>query len=123
MMRIINYLLLCVAIQSCSSINESLDNDPKNTLSGYYTYGHEVNTFQLCNNKDVFWVTGENETLELMNKSYYDFTSEPYEEVFIKVIGSFSKKGIDGFSADYDGEIKIKKLISMQKKSVTDCSD
>ncbi len=122
MIKIINYLLLGLAIQSCSSINRSLDNEPENTLAGYYTYGHEVNTFQPCNDKEVFWVTGEDETLERINKSYYNFTSEPYEEVFIKIIGSLSEKGTSGFSTDYDGKIQIKQLIHMQKKSSTDCS-
>lgn len=122
MIKIINCLLLGIAIQSCSSINGPLDNEPENTLTGYYTYGHEVNTFQPCNDKDVFWLTGENETLELMNKSYYNSTSQPYEEVYIKVIGSFSEKGTSGFSSDYDGELQIKKLIHMQKKSSTDCT-
>jgi len=91
-------------------------------LTGHYIYGHEVNSFQPCDRNDTFWVRGSNEQLELMKKEYLNYASKPYEEVFVEITGNYLDKSSDGFAMDYDGQIQVEKLITIRKKSNSDCA-
>lgn len=90
-------------------------------LIGHYIYGHEVNSFQPCNQKNVFWVTGSKKILQLLEQKHREYTSQPYEEVFAEIIGSFVGKASDGFAMDYDGQNLVIRMLGMKKKSKSDC--
>jgi NlpE C-terminal OB domain len=98
-------------LQACSS-----------GLTGHYIYGHEVNSFQPCDREETLWVRGSNEQLELMKKEYLNYASKPYEEVFIEITGDYLDKSSDGFAMDYDGQIQVERLITIRKKSDSDCT-
>jgi hypothetical protein len=119
----LNILLTLTLLQACSSVAETpykTAND-ETTLIGHYIYGHEVNTFQPCGDVKVFWVEGTNNMLELLEVSHRKYVSEPYEEVFVEIIGRFVTKANDGFASDYDGKIQVETLLLMRKKSQTGC--
>lgn len=121
-----NYLIILLALiplQACSSKENSQHpaDAGGQTLSGHYIYGHEVNSFKPCGHKDIFWVIGSNEILELMAENYSIHTTNPYDEVYIKIIGEYLKKASDGFAMDYDGQVQVHKIFFMNKKSNTDC--
>ncbi len=121
-----NYLIIfftLVSLQACSSIEESHyhANVEGKILIGYYIYGHEVNSFKPCGHEDVFWVLGPNEILDLMAEKYSNHADSPYDEVYIKIIGDYLNKASDGFAMDYDGQVQVKKILFMKKKSNTDC--
>jgi hypothetical protein len=121
-----NYLIISLFflfLQACSSIaNSQLRTDVRDqTLIGHYIYGHEVNSFQPCDNKEVFWVKGSSELLELMARKYSVYAAHPYNEVFVEITGNFESKATDGFAMDYDGQIHVTKVILMKKKSDIDC--
>jgi hypothetical protein len=126
MKKLTNYLIfffIIAIIPACSSLADppyEVTND-NNTLIGHYIYGHEVNTFQPCGNNRVFWVNGTSEVLGLLEVNYHKHTSKPYEEVFVKISGTFSAKANDGFAADYDGVFQIEELHLMRKLSQSDC--
>ena len=126
MKKFINYLIIfftLVSLQACSSTEKSLhqaDAEEK-TLIGHYIYGHEVNSFKPCGHKDVFWVLGPNEILDLMAETYSHHAANPYDEVYVKITGDYINKASDGFAMDFDGQIQVKKIFFMKKKSNTDC--
>ncbi|MBL4606671.1 MAG: hypothetical protein JKY01_02445 [Pseudomonadales bacterium] len=126
MKKTANYLIIFLTLmllQACSSIAESQPrtNAEEQTLIGRYIYGHEVNTFQPCGKKEIFWVKGSNEILELMARKYSNHTAKPYDEVFVEIIGDYTSKAIDGFAMNYDGQIYVTKMVLMKKKTGTDC--
>ncbi len=109
---------------SCGAFSQTplIENEGKDSYVGHYTYGHEVNTFQPCGKKEIFWVTGSRSLLEVMERKYSNLTSRPYEEVFLEIEGIFLVPASDGFAADYDGQVHISKVISIKKRSSEDCN-
>jgi len=126
MKKFANYFIVfftLLPLQACSSIEEpqyQVDVEGE-ILIGHYIYGHEVNSFKPCGHKDVFWVLGSNEILDLMAEKYSNHATNPYDEVYIKIIGDYLSKASDGFAMDYDGQVQVKKIFLMKKKSNTDC--
>jgi len=95
----------------------------RSQMSGLYTFGHEVETFQRCRGKHVFWVTGVSSLLQQMQQQHADLTvaQPPYTPVFVRVRAQRSKEPTDGFAADYDGLMEIHQLISMTPVLPPDC--
>ena len=128
MKKVPNYLMIFLTLalfQACSS-TENAEYQPRTdvdeqTLIGHYTYGHEVSSFQPCGKKEAFWVNGSNEILELMETKYSNYVTKPYDEVFLEITGDFEGKATDGFAMDYDGQIQVKRIVLMKKKSDSDC--
>jgi len=92
-------------------------------VKGHYIYGHEVNTFQPCGKTKVFWVVANNGLLQTLKQSHSKYTLHPYEEVFLEIESNFLPKASDGFAMDYDGQVRIFKILSIRKKSKNDCRD
>jgi hypothetical protein len=115
--------LTFVLLQACRSIAEPQPEPDveEKRLIGHYIYGHEVNSFQPCAKKEVFWVKGTHQTLEFMKGKYTDYAVQPYEEVFVEIIAEFKSKATDGFAMDYDGQVYVMEMLVMNKKSDTDC--
>ena len=126
MKKTTNYLIalfVLVLMTACSSTaeNQSQANVKGPVIFGHYTYGHEVNSFRACGTKQVFWVKGSNETLELMAKKYNALATKPYDDVFVEIMGDFDSNASYGFAMDYDGQIHVMKLVNMKHKYATDC--
>ncbi len=126
MKKFANYLIAfftLVSFQACGSTGkpQHQENAEEKILIGHYIYGHEVNSFRPCNHKDVFWVLGSNEILDLMAKKYSNQAINPYDEIYIKIIGDYLNKAYDGFAMDYDGQVQVKKIFFMKKKSDINC--
>ena len=115
--------LALILLQACdNSANSDVQkNSEKQIHKGHYIYGHEVNTFQPCGQKMVFWVNGSNEVLNTLQQKYKSYTLLPYEEVFVELTGDFVGKASDGFAMDYDGQFLVVTLLKMSKKFKDDC--
>ena len=107
------FFSIIVLLQACRAL--------ETTIAGHYIYGHEVNTFQPCDKEGTFWVMGSNEELEVLRKEYLNYASNPYDEVFVEIAGDYLGKPSDGFAMNYDGKIQVEKMMTMRKKSDTDC--
>ena len=59
--------------------------------------------------------------LELMRKEYLNYASKPYNKIFIEMTGDYQGKPSGGFTMDYDGLIKVEKMITIRVKSDSDC--
>ncbi|WP_017220672.1 hypothetical protein [Moritella dasanensis] len=126
MKKTANYLialLMLVLIQACTAtVEEQRQAETKvPTIFGHYTYGHEVNSFRPCGEKQDFWVKGSNDTLELMTQKYSALVTKLYDEVFVEIKGNFESKASDGFAMDYDGQVNILELVHMKNKHASDC--
>lgn len=111
-------------MQSCTSVatEESLQETKSNTLSGHYIFGHEVNTFQPCGEKRVVWVQGSEDILSYLEQEYFRFSTKPYEEVFLEIEGDYIARASDGFAADFEGQISVRKVIKVASLSDSECS-
>lgn len=81
---------------------------------GLYTFGHEVETFQPCHSKQVFWVTGREASLKPLRQwveKQRRTTGKPYQPIYVKLDGRVDTKSKrDGFAASYDGIFHLKKV-------------
>jgi hypothetical protein len=57
-----------------------------------------------------------------MRKEYLNYASKPYDEVFVEITGDYRAKSSDGFSIDYDGQIQVESMLTIRKKSHSDCT-
>lgn len=123
MVKFILSIFLLTFLQSCDLQEEppAQNHLKKEILSGHYIYGHEVNSFQPCGQKKVFWVTGSEEILKLLEKMYWENSTKPYEEVFLKMRGNFVGKASDGFAMDFDGQVLVVEMVGLKRKSLGDC--
>ena len=89
---------------------------------GHYTVGHEMNSFQPCDQKKIYWVNGPNRVIVRLELSYQKLKPKLYEEVFVKFEGTFAAKASNGFASDLDGIFFVEKVHKLAKKTKSDCS-
>lgn len=82
-----------------------------NRLRGYLVIGHEVRSFRPCGSDEEYWVRAEEGTLDELRASVAEWTSEPYQPVFVELEGCLSAEVGDGFASDYDGTAHIERLV------------
>ena len=118
------FFSIIVLLQACNTMekNQLQIETEEQSLAGHYIYGHEVNTFQPCNKEGTFWVIGSNEELEVLRKEYLNYATKSYDEVFVEITGDYRGKSSDGFAMDYDGQIQIESMLTIRKKSHSDCT-
>ena len=118
-----NYVVIIffvLLLQACNTQADASNNT--STHAGHYIYGVEVNVFQPCNKKDAYWVTGSEKLLTHLVNTHEKLTTKPYEKIFIKFTGSYSAKALDGFAMDYEGQVKIDKVLELRKVGAGDCT-
>lgn len=90
-------------------------------LFGHYTYGHEVNEFLACGEKEAYWVTASQDVLNYAQKKHSQYTSKPYEKVYVEIQAYYAAKATDGFAMDYKGQLRVVKILTIRKQSTADC--
>lgn len=118
---VIAFVILCLQACNLYAEPESGGQADQKRIAGHYIYGHEVNSYQPCGQKKVYWVVGSNEVLQLLEHKYAEHTSKLYEEVYAEIAGDYIGKAKDGFAMDYDGQIRVNSLHVMKRKSESDC--
>jgi heat shock protein HslJ len=81
---------------------------------GDYTYGHEVNIFCPDINSQCYWLSGDTpgEVRESLQRLASGESAAPYTPVCVLVEGVVDRHTArSGFAADYDGLIKVSKLL------------
>lgn len=116
-------LLLLNFFQVCdnAAISGNETSTAQRVHKGYYIYGHEIDSFQPCAQKLVYWVNGSDEVPEILQQNYFKHSSEPYAEVYVELTGDFRPKASDGFAMDYDGQFQVESMLKMNKKSGHEC--
>lgn len=90
-------------------------------LNGLCVVGHEVRTFIPCGSKKVYWIVADQASLDAFQVAVERFTDEPYEPFFAVIEGRLTEPGTEGFSANYDGQIVIDRLIRLAPAGELDC--
>lgn len=113
---LITGLIISVLSVGCARLNTP-------EFEGYFTYGHEVSSFRICNDSKVYWLNGDDmAVIEQASLSLADVRHEPYQPVYIKFSGFFDDRVAVGFAEDYDGLIYLDKLLSYTEKVPSDCN-
>ena len=91
-------------------------------FEGYFTYGHEVSSFKMCNDSKEYWISGEGlEVIRQASLSLADVRNKPYQPVYVKFSGFFDSREAVGFAEDYDGLIYLDKLLTYSEQSSVGC--
>ena len=86
-----------------------------------YTWGHEVNTVQLCGSESIYWVETSTEIYNQLREFHASNTSAPYESVFIRFSGVSAGEASDGFAERYDGVFKIENVTELRRELPGGC--
>jgi hypothetical protein len=81
--------------------------------SGFVIIGHEVRSFQPCNQETVLWLLGKPDTMSTLRRAY-DRTApdaKPYQPVFMYLEGKWVGRPETGFGADYPAAFRVTLLI------------
>ena len=82
---------------------------------GRFYWGPEVQVFEPCAEVKSFWVKADQKTLQpLINRSEQLRLKhgKPYRPLYVELIGSVDiKSKREGFAADYDGILHVRKLV------------
>jgi hypothetical protein len=89
--------------------------------AGLYTWGHEVNVFQPCTSDSTFWVVGERSVLEQLRLVHDSLTEQPYEAVYIRVLGQRTDEEPDGFAEHYDGLFRVDSVLELRRVEPSEC--
>ncbi len=84
--------------------------DEAGAVAGVYTYGHEVESFALCDTKTDYWVTGQQALLDTLRNASLDKSKQlknPYQGVYAELRLAMLPKAADGFAADYDHVVRV----------------
>lgn len=89
---------------------------------GTYVTGHEVDTFRLCNEKEVYWVSyGWGAINADLKGTHAKYTDKPYQAIYIEFKGHFHFEKPDGFAQQYDGIIHISKMNDISATIPVNC--
>jgi hypothetical protein len=80
-------------------------------FSGAYVWGHEVHTFQSCDQSEIHWVSASGWVIADLLQHYESFPGEPYEPLYITFRGHILDEEVDGFASDYAGLIRISEVL------------
>ncbi len=83
-------------------------------VSGVYTWGHEVETFQPCGDAAVFWVEASESVLQELRTAHDSLTSEPYQGVFLQAHVTRAADATDGFAEQYDGVVRVTEVMEIE---------
>ena len=112
-------LLLVISMLAFSTVRA---NGCEMVFKGLYTWGAEVNVFQPCGSKDVFWVSAsswvQRPLIEYVQKS----TATPYQSIYIEFRGALLNEVRGGFAEQYDGLVRVSEINHKSSEIPVGCS-
>ena len=94
-------------------------------FQGYYTWGHEVESFTPCGSTESFWVMGDPAMLQQLREkaaTHSQAQGQPYQPIYVEASGAVEPKPSDGFAADYDGVYRFTEVHTVSESAPSDCS-
>ena len=92
---------------------------------GRYYRGAEVESFHPCGSKKAYWVEGKEATLQPLRdrtERLRERRGKPYQPVYLEVVGvvdTESKR--EGFAEDYDGLLRLQKVVRVSNVLPKNC--
>ena len=99
---------------------EALGITAPHALRGHYTWGAEVETFQPCGSKQVFWVVGDKALLQPLRDKSADLArarGQPYQPIYVEASGMSEGKASDGFAMDYEAVYRFTAVHAVEASS------
>ena len=97
------------------------------TLRGRYYYGPDVEVFEPCAQVISYWVRGSDKLLQPLRKRSEELREKrgkPYRPVYVELVGSIdTKTERDGFAANYDGLLHVRKVLKSSSTVPKKCSE
>lgn len=87
-------------------------------LTGMYSYGPEVSSFQPCGSDKVLWLDGEGEAMTLLQENAQAVSvgsDTPYSPIWV-AISADQAEAVGEFSKDYDGVLELTALHNLAWK-------
>ena len=88
---------------------------------GLMIYGHEVHTFQPCDDTSIFWITASTSIHQQLQAESRELIKQPYEAVYVKIDGEITSQKLAGFAKAYDGTIIISNVHKLSRVDVNSC--
>lgn len=88
-------------------------NNAPNEIEALYTWGEGVNSVYVCSEAKEYWVDSQAPTLKKLETEYLHLVKSPYEPIFIVFKGSVIDAELDGFATNYDGLMRVDKVIQL----------
>lgn len=105
---------------SHAQVKDPLEDSFK-VFKGRYVYGHEVSSFQACNDTKSYWVAyylDYSEPIAKLEEEYLKLTKdakEPYQEVYVELTAYQGPRANEGFAEGYDGLMLMKSYQKIEK--------
>ncbi len=88
---------------------------------GHLVLGPEVEVFRPCGAPEDLWLTGDHAIDEALHKAYERLASQPYEEIYVEVVGEIGPQMDCGFCESYSGSFLVRRVIRLRRSSESDC--
>ncbi|TLS68595.1 hypothetical protein FEF65_02490 [Mariprofundus erugo] len=85
--------------------------NPSKEIEAFYTWGEGVNSVYVCSEAKEYWVDAPEPVLKQLEAEYLHRTKSPYEHIFIIFLGGVKNEKLDGFALNYDGLMRVNKVI------------
>ena len=114
--RFVSGLLMALGVVACGGgpdVEETPSSDPAAEqvfLKGHAVFGHEVRSIRPCGGDEAVWAVDSTQLLWDLHSELAP-GMEPYEEVFVVVLGSASDVPSEGFGAEYPGSFVVRKVL------------
>lgn len=92
--------------------------------AGAYTYGGEVESFQPCGSKHVYWFETDEASLIRLRAAALarsEAVRAPYSPILIRVDGAAGPQAQDGFAVHYDGLWRAQNVSLVALEIPEDC--
>ena len=94
---------------------------------GRFYYGPEVQVFEPCSAVKSYWVKGDDKTLQPLrarSDELRERRGKPYLPVYVELIGSVDTKSPrEGFAAEYDGLLHLRKVLKVSTAIPKKCRE
>lgn len=114
----------CLATMSQTRLNELqrlVSTTPaENVLVGYYVYGAERNTLQLCGDTRRYWVEGDAGAVGGLQQDYLTRALTDLAVLYIEVTGAVDTEAGDPYP-DHDGVFRLERVKSLRPPADGDC--
>ena len=90
-----------------------LNGDKEKLLGGWVIIGHEVRSFQPCDQRQALWLMGDSPAYKKTMRAYHQALPqpEPYQKVFMLLTGELIQAPKQGFGAEYFAGFKAIRII------------
>jgi len=107
---------------SCEPEDASKLSGNSQLLRGYYASGFEVSTFQPCDSRETWWVSGSMVELDMAHRRIVGSAApnDKVKPIYVELMGEVSGLGSHGHFGVSDRELKVDTLVKADRIYETD---